>query len=384
MTAGFPVSRMPTTWYPELIVVVAGMLVSILTVPPGSRQQLAAMMLVSACLLAAAALARRSPGTALGLTWLALGAHLFAGHMALPIEILAIWIAYGIGRHGSLSSVIATALSVPLAALVVVGLGSAVDYELLGTLRAIIGRFSSPLARATVAVSLVLLPLLAPLGAGIAARFAAASEERQSDLIEEQQARLAADERSAIARDVHDVVGHSLTVILAQAEAGQFVTTEAELRATLERISGVARSSLRDVRTVLADLKQDTSDLRAPLRALAGSGFKVVETSTGTPRPLPPELSTTIRRILQEIVTNVVKHADPSEPVHVAWIWSDNLQVHVSNRPAATPAPDGSGMGIESMTARALAVGGTARVWREGDIVTSHFSIPITRHQEIR
>lgn len=190
--------------------------------------------------------------------------------------------------------------------------------------------------------------------------------------------------RSAIARDVHDVVGHSLTVILAQAEAGQFVTTEAELRATLERISGVARSSLRDVRTVLADLKQDTSDLRAPLRALAGSGFKVVETSSGTPRPLPPELSTTIRRILQEIVTNVVKHADPSEPVHVAWIWSDNLQVHVSNRAAATPAPDGSGMGIESMTAMALAVGGTARVWREGDIVTSHFSIPITRHQEIR
>ncbi|WP_250505629.1 hypothetical protein [Bowdeniella massiliensis] len=194
MTAGFPVSRMPTTWYPELIVVVAGMLVSILTVPPGSRQQLAAMMLVSACLLAAAALARRSPGTALGLTWLALGAHLLAGHMALPIEILAIWIAYGIGRYGSFTTVIAAAVSVPLAALVVVGLGSAVDYELLGTLRAIIGRFSSPLARATVAVSLVLLPLLAPLGAGIAARFAAASEERQSDLIEEQQARLAADD----------------------------------------------------------------------------------------------------------------------------------------------------------------------------------------------
>ena len=104
--------------------------------------------------------------------------------------------------------------------------------------------------------------------------------------------------RPRLARDVHDVVGHSLAVILAQAESAQYLPDDdpATLKTTLATIAGSARSSLQDVRQVLAPTRRaprrpaTRRPSRRCSRASAPAATRCVATEVGTPQPLPPEL----------------------------------------------------------------------------------------------
>ncbi|WP_447646394.1 sensor histidine kinase [Nocardioides zeae] len=180
-------------------------------------------------------------------------------------------------------------------------------------------------------------------------------------------------------------------MILAQAESAQFLTGEERLKETLATIATSARSSLQDVRHVLSGPQAPTTtaaagsigDAAALVEGVRGSGFRVEHDEVGPPRPLPPELATVAHRVLQEMLTNAMRHGRRDAPVRVErhWpegTWEHELRIEVRNMVAETahdrtvplaasggPA-DGSGRGVDGMRRRLEAVGGRLDV-RRGD-----------------
>src|SRR5262249_39593032 len=122
-----------------------------------------------------------------------------------------------------------------------------------------------------------------------AARYTAETEAQQAQEIAQLQ-----EAQNRLARDVHDVVGHSLTVILAQAESAQFIDDTARLKQTMQTIASSARTSLQAVRQVLTAGQAATAGRRGGLdtliEAVQASGPAIVSSELGEVRPLPPEL----------------------------------------------------------------------------------------------
>lgn len=175
--------------------------------------------------------------------------------------------------------------------------------------------------------------------------------------------------QTQLARDVHDVVGHSLAVILAQAQSAQYLGDDevAKMRETLENVADSARRSLGDVRSVLTGTRQETPAASAGLDSLiAGvraAGNEVIERVEGEIRPLSPELDQVAYRVLQEMLTNALKHGRKGGPVWVRQIWpadaQDQFTIDVHNLiDAQSPAP-GDGIGLGSMRDRLASIGGS-------------------------
>ena len=156
----------------------------------------------------------------------------------------------------------------------------------------------------------------------------AAEQSREIARLREDQARLA--------RDVHDVVGHSLAVILAQAESAQYLedADTQKLKQTMENIATSARTSLQDVRHVLTPTPAAnvrTGSLDALINGVRESGHEVVSSEVGVRQPLPPELDVVAYRVLQEMLTNAIKHGRRDEPVFVERHWEGELRIEVRN-----------------------------------------------------
>nr|WP_245241223.1 histidine kinase [Streptomyces spiramenti] len=191
------------------------------------------------------------------------------------------------------------------------------------------------------------------------------SEAQEIARLREGQARLA--------RDVHDVVGHSLAVILAQAESAQFLPDEDTegRRRTMENIASSARQSLRDVRQVLASIAgpdgpglQPTGSPDTLIEDVRAAGGEVRDHVIGAPRPLPSDVGTVAFRVLQEMLTNALKHGVRGEPVLVERHWDEQLRIEVRNAVSPRTAAGVSGMGLEGMRARLDTVGGRLSVAR--------------------
>ena len=160
---------------------------------------------------------------------------------------------------------------------------------------------------------------------------AARSRGRTSELLTEraelaERARLedarnaVTEERLRIARELHDVVGHSLGVIALQAGVGAHVVEDdpAEAKAALQAISERRRASLEEIRQILGALReQDEPYQSAPglgevdrlVAECAAAGLDVSVTRSGAPWTLPPAMDLTAYRVLQEALTNVLRHA---------------------------------------------------------------------------
>lgn len=178
-------------------------------------------------------------------------------------------------------------------------------------------------------------------------------------------------ERNRIAREVHDVVAHSLAVVIAQADGARFAaeTKPASVAPALEAISDTARRALGEVRTMLHDLRasgaagvvpgpEDLVGLVAGIRAL---GVDVEEATFGEARPLDERSGLALYRIAQEALTNAMRHGDRSEPVGFELDWGDReVVLVVSNAvPAeAVPATERAGHGVTGMRERAADAGG--------------------------
>ncbi|MFE7504050.1 sensor histidine kinase [Promicromonospora sp. NPDC057488] len=181
----------------------------------------------------------------------------------------------------------------------------------------------------------------------------------------EQQAR--DDERLRLAHEVHDVVGHGLAAIQMQADIALHLGRPDDASTALEAISKAANEALTELRTTLADIRPGGGPDRAPTAGLANlevlaervrsAGVAVDLRVTGPPRPLPDAVDLAAYRVLQESLTNVVKHgADAAARVEVTYE-PDAVQLAVRN----PRSPDGgfvAGFGITGMRHRVESLGG--------------------------
>ena len=184
----------------------------------------------------------------------------------------------------------------------------------------------------------------------------------------------ASDERARIAREMHDVVAHTLAVVVAQADGARFAARkdpEAASRA-LETIGDVGRAALTEMRGLLGVLR-DTDpdadlgpqptldDVPALVSSVRDGGLGVSYVTTGTPRPLPIGAGLAVYRIVQEALTNVLKHAGPQATAYVQLRWARNdVEVTISDDGRGAAAGRGSGgTGLDGMRERATIFGGT-------------------------
>jgi len=141
---------------------------------------------------------------------------------------------------------------------------------------------------------------------------------------DEEAERAVANERLRIARELHDVVAHSMGVIAVQAGVGAHVidADPAEAKKSLEAIARTSRSTLTEIRRMLGVLRDDEGVPYAPVPGLAdldrlvhevsGAGVDIDVHSEGDGHELPPGVDFTAYRIVQEALTNVLKHAGPA------------------------------------------------------------------------
>ncbi|MEW1719208.1 histidine kinase [Streptomyces sp. NPDC093109] len=193
------------------------------------------------------------------------------------------------------------------------------------------------------------------------------AQERAARAAEAQSAALA--ERARIARDIHDVLAHSLSAQLVHLEAARLrIEREPESPfrdQILERVvaaRSMAREGLAETRQALSALRGEMAPLGDFLRELAAADGAEVEVD-GVPRPLPAEVSQTVRRVAQEALTNVRKHA-PGARVRIRLGYgTDEVTLVVRDSgarvtgPAGLPA-SGSGYGLLGMRERAELLGG--------------------------
>jgi signal transduction histidine kinase len=199
---------------------------------------------------------------------------------------------------------------------------------------------------------------------------------RESERVarEQDRRRYAYEERMRIARDVHDVVGHSLSVITMQAGVALHVLDRRpdQVAASLEAIRTTSREALAELRTTLAVFREpDGGEPRAPLPgltrlddlvgALRQAGRTVEVVRDGDPAPLPAAVDQAAFRIIQEALTNVVRHAEQATAVVRVTREPARLVLEVTDDGPATAVPV-AGNGIRGMGERARAVGGTLEV----------------------
>lgn len=155
--------------------------------------------------------------------------------------------------------------------------------------------------------------------------------------VERQQERdlAAADERTHIAREMHDIVAHSLSVIITQADGARYASAQDPeiATATLGTIAETGRGSLREMRRLLGVLRGDDGASTRPLPSLADIGDLVegvkragldvqVLTAGAMRRALPAGAELTAYRVVQEALTNVLKHAGPLARARVELAWT--------------------------------------------------------------
>jgi signal transduction histidine kinase len=355
----------------DLIVLVA---VAGLTVGPGARERADRLgtpwwWLTAAVCFVPLAWRRRYPLPVFGLVAAATIAVLAAGVRQLAgTAFAALWLAlYTVAAHSS-----------PRRALVAAGVFEAwgvaavvrwaPDYALLPGIVLATGT-----ATAAVAIGVYQRTRRAYL---------AALEERADRLEHErdQQARLAvATERTRIAREVHDIVTHSLSVMVALADGAAATAVGAPDRAgeAMRQVAVTGRQAIGEMRRIVGTLRTDDDadhgdhadhrptpglgDLEELLDQVRATGLPVRLVVEGRPRLLAPGAQLAIYRIVQESLTNVRKHAAGASAATVTLRYADDgIETEISDDGRAPGTPDaGDGHGITGMRERAAAYGGT-------------------------
>ncbi|MGW4597791.1 sensor histidine kinase [Streptomyces sp. NPDC004457] len=202
------------------------------------------------------------------------------------------------------------------------------------------------------------------------------AQERAARAAEAESAALA--ERARIAREIHDVLAHSLSAQLVHLEAARLlIEGGADRERILERVvaaRGMARDGLAETRQALSALRGELTPLEDFLAELVSTAEGAQVTVTGERRPLPAEASQAVRRVAQEALTNVRKHAQGAK-VTVRLDYSEHevrLDVRDSGGEAGELNGSGGGYGLLGMRERAELLGGSldAGPGEEGFVVT--------------
>jgi signal transduction histidine kinase len=208
-----------------------------------------------------------------------------------------------------------------------------------------------------------------------------ARRESEREVRDQERRRYAYEERLRIARDVHDVVGHSLAVITMQAGVALHLLDKERsaqprpdrVAESLEAIKDTSREALAELRTTLEVFRSDSDEPRSPLPGLArldalldgvraaGREVTLIREESDDLQGVPAAVDQAAFRIIQESLTNVVRHAGAGHAIVRVSRDAGMLTVEVSDDGPATSVPlDGNG--IRGMRERARAVGGTLTV----------------------
>ncbi|MCJ1706301.1 sensor histidine kinase [Microbacterium sp. VKM Ac-2923] len=339
--------------------------------------------LMVAAFAAALALRRLHPGLALILAWVGASVQMGFGMAPSPTNLAIFAVLYTAGAYGGtrvfwsgFGSAIAGAVVVPV---YLVGRGMTgpptADVWFIGAALLLAAGFALMLA--WVSGALVRTAMRASANSR-------AQQAAEAEMIAEQQ-------RVRIARDMHDVVAHSLAVVIAQADGARYAAAAdpGATSAALATISSTARSALTDVRLLLTQLRHsqgegpqptlaDLDELYDRMRA-AGVVLDVVVA------PLPPgeppgAVQLAVYRIMQEALTNALRHGvDPRVRVHLGW-FDDRVDLSVRNARSTTsplPTPPPGGHGVIGMRERAQLVGGSLTAGPEYGEFVVRATLPI-------
>ncbi|CAM5647184.1 sensor histidine kinase [Streptomyces aurantiogriseus] len=200
---------------------------------------------------------------------------------------------------------------------------------------------------------------------------------RRLEIERDQQARLAAAaERTRIAREMHDIIGHNLSVITGLADGGRYAATKSPERAAqaLDAIATTSRQAFGELRRLLDVLREEDTtspnpaltpqptltDLDQLLDGVRAAGLPVHTTIHGTPA-IPPGRQLTVYRVIQEALTNTLKHAGPeaTATITLAYAGTGAVTVTITDTGRGGPPPDNGGRGLPGMRERTALYGGT-------------------------
>jgi signal transduction histidine kinase len=228
-----------------------------------------------------------------------------------------------------------------------------------------------------------------------------AIERARADGLAFERGRVAAEatmeERSRIARELHDVVAHSLSVMVVQASAERRALAvgngdAGSTAGVLESVENTGREALVELRRLLGVIRRaDETPSRSPQPSLrhldslveqvSASGVRVELTSDGGLDSLPPGVDLAAFRVVQESLTNVVKHAAASAAkVRIAWV-AGALDLEIVDDGAATASLPAGGHGLIGMRERVALYDGTLEVGacEPGPGFRVHARLPVNR-----
>jgi signal transduction histidine kinase len=177
--------------------------------------------------------------------------------------------------------------------------------------------------------------------------------------------------RLAIARELHDVLAHSLSMINVQSSVALELLEKQPERAgpALAAIKDASRQAISDVHSLVSALRTDGGEPTAPTPGIAdldrllaparATGLTVTTTVTGEPRPLPAVIDVAAARIVQESLTNVVRHSTATTAAVAVHYNGSRLSVAIDDNGAPRTGPATGGSGITGMRERAKALGGS-------------------------
>ena len=277
-----------------------------------------------------------------------------------PFTFVLLAAAYSLGAHASPRR---AAVGLVAAAPVVAALRHNSELGLL---------FGSQDGSAAAALALLQLAAFCLAGILVRARRQAASLAARSAALERQLEQAAAAERARIARELHDIVAHHLSVVVLHA-AGARASGGADLQ-TLEEIELSGRQALTETRRLFGVLREPGEETgRAPqpgiseLPALAGSlraaGLEVSLSIDGDHAALPPAVNVSAYRIVQEALTNVLKHAGPARAEVTVGCAGSAVTIEVTDDGPGSPVPLAltGGQGLAGMRERVAVFGGDLR-----------------------
>jgi len=350
----------------------------------GSAGQVVFGGLIAALFSFALAVRRLSPPIALGLAWAGALVQMGLGRPPSFSDVAIFGVLYATAAYGARIAYWAGFASALVGALVITVYlfagpsfaGGGLTWQTL------------PLALVLLVAAAFALGLSWTIGAlvrsGVRTRETRAAQQRaEAETMAEQ-------ERVRIARDMHDVVAHSLAVVIAQADGARYAAAADPAVATeaLATISTTARSALADVRLLLGQLRHrqgdgpqptiaDLEEVYAQVRA-AGVPLRV-DVDPAPPGEPPAAVQLAVYRILQEALTNALRHGAHGGAVDVRLSWlPDRVEVAVRNPVAAATAPaPRPGHGIIGMRERAQLAGGRLDAGAEGADFVVRAVIPI-------
>ena len=308
------------------------------------------------------ALRRRFPVAVWLLTGLAAAAYGILPYNDPPLPYAALVGVYTVAAHSPRRTAVAAAVVTAVAIVVATVL-------------------SGDSGKVDVAFEFLIFATAWLLGDGVRVRRAYTSEleDRAVRLArerEEEARRATAEERVRIARELHDVVAHHVSVISVQSEAARFLLPDHPDKAkeAVEAVGDTARQTLTEMRRLFGALRQD-GDARSPLAPQPGlvvlgdlvdsfrqAGLGVELVVEGDGRRLPRGIDLSAYRMVQEALTNVLKHAGPARARVVVRYGDEDLFVSVTDDGRGPdPSGNGRGHGLVGMKERANLFGGELR-----------------------